>query len=49
MLTEAPAQVENFGVHVAESGFVSYGLRMDAVMDLQHTSCHHVVHHVVAI
>ena len=26
-------QVENFGVHVHESGTVCYGLRLDAVMD----------------
>ena len=27
------AQIENYGVHVSESGFVAYGLRIDAVMD----------------
>ena len=30
---EGVVQVENFGVHVSESGFVAYGLRVDAVMD----------------
>ena len=30
---EDVVQVENFGVHVSESGFVAYGLRVDAVMD----------------
>ena len=31
--TGAIVQVENFGVHVHESGQVCYGLRLDAVMD----------------